>query len=215
MDVDSTGDATATGQSIIGQTMGGIYSNTSVANRTFFIQAYRAAGGGTCQAYTDTNRPLTISVIPLDQPSNSALYVQGPVLGANTGAAISAGYVGEKLDFTTASISATTTGITANTTALTTLTPGVWMIVGNVGSGGNASLTGIQAFIATGTNNAADQYLTSANDATVVSDPAFGGRTPMIVLYYKATTSTPIYAKAKSYGANTTVTVQGYAVRIN
>ena len=91
----TTGDATSPNQEVEGQTIGGIYRNTSVGNRTFFLQGNRVFGAGRCYVYTDSDAVTTISVIPLDQPSNSALYVQGPVKAAETGAAIPAGYVGE------------------------------------------------------------------------------------------------------------------------
>ncbi len=94
--VVSTGDATSANQENDGQTIGGIYNNTSVGARTFYLQGRRTTGAGRCYAYTDGTTGSTISVIPLDQPSNSALYVEGPVKASATGAAISAGYVGEK-----------------------------------------------------------------------------------------------------------------------
>lgn len=71
----------------------------------------------------------TITMKPLDQPSNSALYVQGPVLGAQTGATIAAGYVGEKVTWASApSDYALTTTEADWTNASITLNPGVWYI---------------------------------------------------------------------------------------
>jgi hypothetical protein len=71
---------------------------------------------------------------PLDQPSNSALYVQGPVLGAQTGAAIPAGYVGEVKQSNFAAgcpIPGYSNG------ASITITPGVWRVTGNYTFEGN------------------------------------------------------------------------------
>ncbi|NBO27602.1 MAG: hypothetical protein EBU96_12595, partial [Actinobacteria bacterium] len=65
---------------------------------------------------------------PLDQPSNSALYVQGPVLGSQTGAAIGSGYVGE----VKSSVISTWTNLPGSAqyfdAANITLTPGVWLV---------------------------------------------------------------------------------------
>jgi hypothetical protein len=127
--VSSTGDSSAAAQYIVGQTLQGVYQNTSVANKTFFLQAYRNIGNGACSGYSDSVQPLTISVIPLDQPSNSALYVEGPVKASATGAAIPAGYVGETIIAENNSF--VTTGMTNSTTVAflnITLTPGTWLI---------------------------------------------------------------------------------------
>jgi hypothetical protein len=127
--VNSTGDVTSTTPFNPSSGLSGIYTNTSVANRTFFINAYRGAGGGNCFAFSDTNRAVTITISPLDQPSNSALYVEGPVKASATGAAIPAGYQGQVI--TTASAIATTTATLSETdvtNASFTLTPGVWQI---------------------------------------------------------------------------------------
>ena len=124
--VVSTGDATSVNQEVDGQTIGGIYTNTSVGTRTFFLQGYRTAGAGRCYVYTDVATGSTISVIPLDQPSNSALYVQGPVLGAQTGAAIPAGYAGYTVESTQTGVTAPTLSNTWYTSEAVTLTPGVW-----------------------------------------------------------------------------------------
>jgi hypothetical protein len=91
----------------------------------FSFQHKQVSGtGGSCGVYTSGSRYFVMNVTPLNQPSNSALYVQGPVLGAQTGAAIPAGYVGEVLK-------AEDTGWNNATSASyrllsLTLTPGVW-----------------------------------------------------------------------------------------
>jgi hypothetical protein len=122
----SNGDASIGNQLIVASGGSGLYTNNSVANKTFTIQAFRNAGGGSCFGYADTNIPVTITITPLDQPSNSALYVQGPVLGAQTGAAIPAGYLGQKIS-DGFNIANGCTG-TANTRTLATpLPPGVWL----------------------------------------------------------------------------------------
>ena len=90
----------------------GVFNNTSVATRNFRLEAAKVNDSttgsvGACQAYSNTASERTEIVFliePLDQPSNSALYVQGPVLGSQTGAAIPEGYVNE---FATRSITDT------------------------------------------------------------------------------------------------------------
>jgi hypothetical protein len=89
---------------------------------------------GTCivrSAASGVNVALpSFTIQPLDQPSNSALYVQGPVKAAATGTAIPAGSIGEEqIGYATYGVFTTTT--TANseidvTGATITLTPGVW-----------------------------------------------------------------------------------------
>jgi hypothetical protein len=79
--------------------MDGVFANTSVADRNFIVRAQKlfdstTGNVGKCSAVT-FNSDITITLSPLDQQSNSALYVQGPVKAAATGAAIPAGYVGE------------------------------------------------------------------------------------------------------------------------
>jgi hypothetical protein len=87
-----------------GRTIKGVFNNTSLANRNFVIQAAKTfvldgSTQGRCLLFINTSGDVSdvnFTITPLDQPSNSALYVQGPVLGAQTGAAIPAGYVGER-----------------------------------------------------------------------------------------------------------------------
>lgn len=134
------------------------------------------------------------------------------IKGDTSGVAIAAGYVGERLTFTSRAISGVTTGWAVNTSALTTLTSGLWLVFGKIVSTTTAGLTGYGGFISTNSN--ADG--TGDLDATFTyySDLNFGVQAPINVAYYQATTSTPIYAKARVFGANTTITVTGYAIRI-
>jgi hypothetical protein len=124
----------------------GVFNNTSVATRNFRLESQKfqdntTGNVGNCQAFSaittnSNNTNITFLLTPLDQPSNSALYVQGPVLGAQTGAAIPASYVGETISATTSvSFAASSTLATfSDITGLSiTLTPGVWKIVGKLG----------------------------------------------------------------------------------
>jgi hypothetical protein len=156
LQVNATGDATLTAQTGAGSTIGGVYTNTSVANRTFFVQAYRSNGSGSCLSYSDSNRPVTISVIPLDQPSNSALYVQGPILGAQTGATIAAGYVGEVKRLSSGVVNVPSSNNWFSVGSGITLTAGVWSCSASLAfnrNGATFTSTGnlIQAFSETTT----------------------------------------------------------------
>jgi hypothetical protein len=122
------GDATNTTQAISNGTLGGVYTVSAVASKTFFLQAYRSSGSGTCQAFSRTDTPLTITVIPLDQPSNSALFVEGPVKASATGAAIPAGYVGETIASAATNVTATPSGSWIFASSGVTLQPGVYLI---------------------------------------------------------------------------------------
>jgi hypothetical protein len=115
----------------------GVFNNTSIATRNFRLEANKQADTdagnlGGCQAYSNTgttsalNTNITFLLTPLDQPSNSALYVQGPVLGAQTGATIGASYVGEVLTNEDSGDVNATTG-TYRTISLN-VTPGVWEV---------------------------------------------------------------------------------------
>jgi hypothetical protein len=114
----------------------GVFTQTSLGQRNFILEASKtidssASNQGQCVTVANSSAPnmLSFTIIPLDQPSNSALYVQGPVLGAQTGAAIPAGYVGEEI--LAEQNSFVTTGLANNSTTgfLTiSLTPGVWLI---------------------------------------------------------------------------------------
>ena len=122
----------------------GVFRNTSVGDRTFRVEIAMTAPttGITTQRCgflgqtnttvasggTPTGQP-TMVVQPLDQPSNSALYVEGPVKASATGAAIPAGYVGE----TKTVLSSVNQNFAATTVyksfASLTLEPGVWQCV--------------------------------------------------------------------------------------
>jgi len=96
-------------------------------------------------------------MIPLDQPSNSALYVEGPVKASATGAAIPAGYQGYTIESTQTGTTTPTLSNTYYTTESVSLTPGVWNCYAHAAfyyAGGSAP-TGFTAFdfgICTGTN---------------------------------------------------------------
>jgi hypothetical protein len=159
----------------------GVYNNTAVATRNFILEASKITdnvGGnlGQCEVVTTGfDMDLTITIEPLDQPSNSALYVQGPVLGAQTGAAIPAGYQGEVASVTDTSIrtqvSPTTSGTWYTPWAGTlTLTTGNWNVCYRVVAEINQSLATNYSRIETRLYNVTD----SAEQFTLVTLPSTG-----------------------------------------
>lgn len=98
-----------------------IVKYTSLADRTFTASAQSATTNATACAI---NAPKII-ITPLDQPSNSALYVEGPVKAAATGAAIPAGYVGEMR--ANEADTCGTSGVYGDGASIT-VTPGVWRV---------------------------------------------------------------------------------------
>jgi hypothetical protein len=118
----------------------GVFTQTSLGQRNFILEASKtidssASNWGQCVTIANSSAPniLSFTITPLDQPSNSALYVEGPVKASATGAAIPAGYQGQVI--TTASAIATTASTTSEadvTNASITLTPGVWQIFSSV-----------------------------------------------------------------------------------
>jgi len=114
----------------------GVFENPSVATRNFILEANKRADTssgnlGVCEAFSANNPGTTaagntkISIIltPIDNASNSALYVQGPVKSASTGTAIPTGYQGEEL-------SGSTISGTGDACAQITVTPGQWILYG-------------------------------------------------------------------------------------
>jgi hypothetical protein len=133
-----------------------IYRVTSFqSSREFLIKLRSDNAATTCSVNNGNGGVFNPSIVfePLDQPSNSALYVQGPVLGAQTGAAIPAGYLGETVTGSTFSVynASSTLGTMSDITGLSiSLSPGVWKITGKVGiletcwtSGGDLGYTSI------------------------------------------------------------------------
>ena len=99
------------------------------------LKQSKSGGNGRCLIRSSANGTTypakpTITFKPLDQPSNSALYVQGPVKASATGATIAAGYVGETIEASGSvnRTSGTATNFADVTGMSVTVTPGVWLI---------------------------------------------------------------------------------------
>lgn len=154
------------------------------------------------------------TAIPLATGGVAGLYQAGVAPGLTTGASIGSGFIGEKLIFTTRTVSAVTSGVTANASPLATLTAGVWLINWYIAGAVTVSTTGHGAFISTNSSNDSTGNIHPDNVRTEIADAAFGTRLSGLNHVYTVGGSTPIYAKAISYGANRNVTIGGEAVRI-
>jgi hypothetical protein len=119
-------------------TLRGVYNNTSVGDREFVLRASKTQDStsgslATCAAASSssssgTPSEVSIDVTPLDNNSNSALYVQGPVKAAETGTAIPTGYVGETNSSAAINTVATPSGNWIFASSGVTLQPGVYLV---------------------------------------------------------------------------------------
>ncbi len=207
----------------------GVYNNTSVATRNFRLEAQKftdttSGNIGVCQAFSQTvtnglNSNITITLTPLDNNANSALYVQGPVKAAGTGTAIPAGYVGEIVPAVGSTLGVTAgAGGSYRTGTGITLQPGVWEIEMRANMGGTAPTT-ITVGITTSTNGS--PILDSRNfptDKTILD----AGNTCCVMYGYSrgifnVTTATQYFPTVIGYpaGASFNFTWTITATRIN
>jgi len=131
------------------------------------------------------------------------------IVGDRSGTVVPSGYIFEKITFTNRDISANTAGATPSTSSLGTLTPGVWILYFGWVNTTAAGSTGESV------------YLCNSSGLTFYSEVcyayhnnAFSGRWTGLPATINLTSDTPIFAAAKAFGANHTVTVQGFAIRI-
>ena len=102
----------------------------------FSVKHKQIAGGagGVCGVYTTGGKYFEMTVTPLDQPSNSALYVEGPVKASATGAAIPSGYqhesklCGGSRNFVNNTAGGTGWSLFQAVSAGCTLTPGIYLV---------------------------------------------------------------------------------------
>lgn len=128
--------ALATAPTYKAATFSGVFTNSSVANRNFVIQSAKTldnttSNAGACSLFVGTTggdlTNITITVTPLDQPSNSALYVQGPVKASATGDAIPSGYQMEGITRIFSTLTSQSSGGWKTGTGVT-LQPGVYFV---------------------------------------------------------------------------------------
>jgi hypothetical protein len=188
----------------------GMFTNNSVATRNFIVEASKfadttATNNSSCEIFTSSsptgasyNTYVTITLTPLDQPSNSALYVQGPVLGAQTGAAIPTSYVGEEL-FAADATYQNTTSATYNTLSLA-LTPGVWDVSGLCRFDKSGATFTDPNFIASITNqntNPFETVLAQLSGSSYINSNTVGLVTPIVRVRWDGVTNI-------TYGSNNT-----------
>jgi hypothetical protein len=187
--ISAVGDATTAVQGIVAPSFSSIFTNTAVQDKTFTVQAYRSTGTGSCNLYADGSRPYLITVTPLDQQSNSALYVQGPVKAAATGAAIPAGYVGEVKH--SATIPGCGTAGQYNDGASVSLTPGIWQVTSQAVLGLTTTSTVTNWIVFTGptTGNSSTWRVGDLNDYSIagVSVASVPGITQPLLVKYDGT----------------------------
>lgn len=142
----------------------------------------------------------------------SILRGNGPagcaILGKTDGVAPSAGYIGETLSIS-GTISATTASWVSSGTAVVTLPAGVWAVFAAFETASGP--TRIDTFLSANNANDPTSILTRTSFVYLAGNGANAAYPALI----KAT-ATPyaIYAKGISSGANVTIYVSGYAVRI-
>jgi hypothetical protein len=152
------------------------YTSTQT-NRIFKLivkEASSAGASSNCAIATSVSRYWSMKVTPLNQPSNSALYVQGPVLGSQTGAAIPAGYVGESKQ---ARASGCGTNSATNDGATITITPGIWRVTANGNADGGA-ITDFLVFVGPQSGNNSTWRNAYYNDGWIAA--GLSGKVPTI-----------------------------------
>jgi hypothetical protein len=183
-------------------------NKTSTGNGACII---RSSNGG------NTSLPA-LQLIPVDQPSNSALYVQGPVKSAGTGAAIPAGYVGEQIANSFSLTNAAATTVYKELTYID-LTPGVWIISGGAAVNKNgATLTDDQCIIINTTSASGSGVVFGRNFACIAPFTINGNGSATIANYLvNVVTNTRYYLNGVNYYSSGTPQWRGAmnAIRIN
>ena len=174
---------------------GGVFNNTSVATRDFILEAMKfqddTGNIGVCQAFSQTNASATLNtnitflLTPLDQPSNSALYVQGPVKAAATGSDVTSdyqGYIAGTLRSATkgktySARSTTLITTSTGTTASINLNPGIYWCSAN-------STIGI--------GTAVTWYSDLAVDGTALTDSSYSSAMTTTTTWTNKTLTAPI-----------------------
>jgi hypothetical protein len=190
------GDATAPVQQSSSSVITGVYYNSSVADRTFYVRAAKSLGNA-CKGYTDQpSTPLIMTVTPLDQPSNSALYVEGPVKSAATGAVVAPGYIGEIITSASATTGTIPAGVTLGQNVATlTLTPGTWLVSAGIEFGGGTTANLNMLSISTISGSIYLQGTSQTQPAVGGSFGSFAYLTRII----RVTTNTPVYSVIRTW----------------
>lgn len=146
------------------------------------------------------------------QPGVSSGLVSSSGLPGNTsGLPIPTEYVGEKLNFTSRSVTGGNQTWVANASALVTLTPGTWLILGNAAF----SIIGTAQAVAISTSTTAGSGQIAK--MTVVQNATLNVEGQLPVAYYQVTSGTTqsLYIHGLASSTTTgTITVNGFAIRI-
>ena len=189
----------------------GVYTNSTTADREFYILGNRISGSNSCAAIgASSSRRLTIELKPLSRAQIQPVFVQSPVRAAATGVSPNTGEVGKSTLFSSQSISAVTTNFVASG-VLATLTPGCYMLNGVFGFSGATNSRSIRVSFAS--NNANDStgligFTTTHPYAQTAG--AINASLPMIPYFYCTTTTVSLYAKAFAENAAQTVSIDGF-----
>jgi len=202
----------------------GVFSNTAVSTRNFRLEANKKADNssgalGGCQVYSNTgptstlNTNITFLLTPLDNASNSALYVQGPVKASETGTAIPSGYVGNQITEVT-DANGGTNSLPANSTRnlrVLTIPPGVWLVCGSAGI--NPTVSGAQRFILSLGKSSVTNG-TSGRDRIDVAIPAAGEVSANAPCWYEQNSTNSTFYLVGYIGATSgTASVIGAIIR--
>ena len=138
---------------------------------------------------------------------------------AGDGTAVPAGYVGERIAFTSRAVTPTAGGWVA-TQSLVTLTPGIWLMFARVRQPNTFSLD-LAVTISTNNNNDSTGSLIDGVTWDTFGADQEGGASiafqkPLEVIHQNISTTTTYYGKvAVATGNNTPLTtIEGFAVRI-
>jgi hypothetical protein len=216
----------ATGQTLTPVTAGS-YDGISAVSRQFTYASVRSniifklivkelsSGGASanCSIATSNSRYWAMKVTPLNQPSNSALYVQGPVLSGQTGSVLPVGYIGEIITSASSATGTFANGVVTQNVGTLTLTPGTWLVSAGIEFGVTNSYNS-NAISISATSATMDGTSTTQPQAGVAGAyTSFGS----IFKIIRVNTNTTVYAVTRTWiptGTNAYANMAFSAIRI-
>ena len=205
----------------------GVFYNSAVGDRTFRLDIAMSSpttglASQRCGFFSGLNETGATSagaigspwmiVQPLDQPSNSALYVQGPVKAAISNTAIPTDSIGGKVIDATASKTTTVTGTwQVASSNYGTPTAGSYIMVATIRSqGGLAGLTN-SGFIINENGSSVTPVICQASTTSNNGDGVALSR----MCYYTTDGTKTLYGWFRSDGANSTINGDAILIRLN
>ena len=136
------------------------------------------------------------------------------VIGDTTGTAVPTSYIGERITFTTTSVTGGSGSWVANSTSMGSLTTGVWLVC-MTGEPSPSSACNHARWVMS-TNSTNDGTGAIVTCGTTYAANANAANQPMVFMQsvYVASATTPLYAKGFGEDATVGINVSGYAVRI-